>query len=229
MLADPASQERHGATVGAMDPGDARLDPLVRDCWPALLRTGYLMTGEPAAARGLVEDALRRRLGEARGAADPAAALRIAVVREAFRHRKLYSSGSAPFGEAWGGPEAEPVLRALRGLPLDERAVLVMRFCEGLEPAQVVDLLSVPRGIVTERERRGLKGLRAQGLVPQDGEPQPQQVRQLLDAVAAPLPVPGAPDLQVLLESSGRSRGRRMVLIGATAAAVGAVVVARWL
>ena len=199
-----------------------RLSLLVRSCWPDLFRTGYLMTGEPTAAGALVESALRRRLDQVRGGtADPAVALRDAVVREAFRHRSLYAAGAAPFAEQ--ADAAEPLRAVLRRLPLDERAVLLLRHGQGLTVDQVVDVLRVPADVVREREERALRAARTAGLTA------PDPLRTLLDAVEAAVPLPAPPEVPALLSTGSTADGRRMLVFGLVALAVALVAAARWL
>lgn len=179
---------------------DARLDLLVRDCWPRLVRTAYLLTGDVPAAEELVRDALRRRLAQER----TAAGLRDAVVREAFRHRALHTAGSAPFNDAGDG--AERVRAVLRRLPLDERTVLVLRFHEGLTVDQVVDVLRVPADVVRERETRALRAMADAGLPEQDGAPRPDELKPLLAAVVNGFPPLAPPDLRMLVDAPARGR-----------------------
>lgn len=192
--------------------GDGPLDLLVRACWPDLVRTGYLLTGSLPAAEDLARDALRRRL---RGSRDPVpeTELRDAVVREAFRRRSLYAAGSAPFAEL-GGSAA-----VLRQLPLDERAVLVLRHREGLSVEQAVDVLHVPAGVVREREDRAVRTTAAL----QTG---PDALRALLAAAADTVTPSAPPDLDSLLETA---QGRRVLVLGLVALAVALLAVARWL
>lgn len=63
-------------------------------------------------------------------------------------------------------PETEPldrgVVRALAGLPAEQRAVIVMRHLLGFTPGEIARALDVPRGTVNSRLRRGLDALREQ-------------------------------------------------------------------
>ena len=198
-------------------PADTRLDLLVRDSWPSLIRTAYLLTGTAPAAEGLVQDALRRRLGRHRPVTKTE--LRDAVVREAFRRRALYAAGSAPFAELDGA--TAPVCAVLRQLPLDERTVLVLRHGQELSVEQVVDVLRVPADAVRKRERRALQVVRTAGL--------PDALGPLLRGVADALPVPAPPDVQSLSDAASGAQGRRQLVIGLVALVVAVVAVARFL
>jgi RNA polymerase sigma factor (sigma-70 family) len=53
------------------------------------------------------------------------------------------------------------VRRALARLPKQQRAVLVLRYCEDLPEAEVASLLGCSAGAVTTHAHRGLRALRA--------------------------------------------------------------------
>lgn len=129
------------------------------------------------------------------------------MVREAFRHRSLYTAGSAPFAEQDGSTAV------LRQLPLDERAVLVLRHREGLTVEQVVDALRVPAGVVRGREERALRTAEA-ARTTAELQIEPDALRAVLAAVVDTV-TPSAPhDLQSLLEAD---RGHRMRVVGPVA------------
>ena len=52
------------------------------------------------------------------------------------------------------------VLTALRALPIHQRAVLVLRFLEGLSVAETAETLDCPQGTIKSHTSRGLAGLR---------------------------------------------------------------------
>ena len=64
----------------------------------------------------------------------------------------------------------DPALHAaLAALPVDERAVLVLRFVADLSVAEVGASLRIPEGTVKTRTKRGLARLRDAGIVQTDG------------------------------------------------------------
>lgn len=62
-----------------------------------------------------------------------------------------------------GAPDLEPpdpeLLAALAALPVDQRAVVVMRHVIGCTPTEIAATLDLPRGTVNSRLRRGLDAL----------------------------------------------------------------------
>jgi RNA polymerase sigma-70 factor (ECF subfamily) len=79
--------------------------------------------------------AVRREVGE-----DALAALGAAVHEDELPDRRL--------------------LDALAALPLDQRAVIVLRHLLGMRTGEIAAVLDVPRGTVNSRLRRGLDALR---------------------------------------------------------------------
>jgi RNA polymerase sigma-70 factor (ECF subfamily) len=62
----------------------------------------------------------------------------------------------------WPAPgESDELLGALRALPPDRRAVVVLRYLLGYTPGEIARLLELPRGTVNSRLRRGLDALAA--------------------------------------------------------------------
>jgi DNA-directed RNA polymerase specialized sigma24 family protein len=59
---------------------------------------------------------------------------------------------------------AETVRRALRQLPIDLRAVVVLRFYADLSVTDTAAVLRIPEGTVKTKTRRALTGLRDAGL-----------------------------------------------------------------
>ena len=63
---------------------------------------------------------------------------------------------------------ADGVRRALATLPVDQRAVLVLRYYEDRSEDDIAGLLGVAPGTVKSRAARGLAALRALGLLHDD-------------------------------------------------------------
>jgi RNA polymerase sigma-70 factor (ECF subfamily) len=57
---------------------------------------------------------------------------------------------------------ADPVRVALRGLPPEQRAVVVLRHLLGYMPGEIARMLDIPRGTVNSRLRRALDALKEQ-------------------------------------------------------------------
>jgi RNA polymerase sigma-70 factor (sigma-E family) len=140
--------------------------------FPALRRLAFLLTGDWTEAEDLVQEALLRcqRRWRAIAADDPHAYVRRAVVNGAANWRRrrrielpLSETAALPDHSA-GTDERLMLLAALRGLPVEQRQVLVLRFFEQLSEAETAHALGIPEGTVKSRTSRGLAGLRAAGL-----------------------------------------------------------------
>ena len=68
------------------------------------------------------------------------------------------SAASPPRVDAATAPDEE-ILRALAALPVEQRAVIVMRHLLDLTPGEIARALRLPRGTVNSRLRRGLDEL----------------------------------------------------------------------
>jgi len=92
------------------------------------------------------------------------------------------ANGATPADHATAAEERELMRRALQRLPEPQRAVLVLRFCEGFKLREIAELLEVPEGTVCSRLAEGLARLSRllkPKLFPASPEPG-QQPKQLL-------------------------------------------------
>lgn len=157
---------------GADVPG---FEEFVRARSAALLRYGYVLTGSSHDAADLVQEALAR-LGSSwsrvRRREDPEgyvrttmARLHISWWRKRRRERltgELPERGQLDPGLAHADAHADGALwRALCTLPRRQRAVLVLRYYEHREDAEIATLLGISRGTVRSQAARGLEKLRA--------------------------------------------------------------------
>ena len=145
-------------------------DEFVRDSWPGLLRTAYLLTGDRGHAEDVVQTALlqvARKWRRIRG--EPIPYARRAVVNLAKNHwrnrlrRPPETSTTAEFGYA--PPDAEVVLQqvllpAVMDLPVRQRAVLVLRYLEDLSVEQTAAALDCSIGTVKSQTHDALNKLR---------------------------------------------------------------------
>ncbi len=166
-----------GNSRGGDGADEADLAAFVADAWPSLVRTGFLLTGSRAAAEDLVQESLLRCLGPWRQSGPPAQAMayvRTAMVRQALRWRKArraYGTGqpSGPESIVSDGSaehaQTDAVRRALRTLPMDQRAVLVLRFYDGFTVTEIAEALQIAPGTVKSRTSRALAALRSGGLL----------------------------------------------------------------
>jgi RNA polymerase sigma-70 factor (sigma-E family) len=153
---------------------DDVLTELVADSGDRLLRVAYQLTHDRAAAQDLVQEALLRvyRSVRRRGRApeDWYAYLRRAVINEYVRTRRLRSStevvtGMVPERSAAGCPEDRiadqaQLWAALGALSGRQRAVLVLRYYEGLADHEIAALLGCREASVRSLARRGLAAMR---------------------------------------------------------------------
>jgi RNA polymerase sigma-70 factor (sigma-E family) len=123
----------------------------------SLLRTAWLLTGDPRLAEDLVQTALLsayRRWARVSTSGDPAAQVRRLLVTDATsRWRRLLRTeqviGSAPDRDA-------ELLRALHALPLPLRAVVVLRFSEDLSEEETARWLGCSVAAVADRTEQAL-------------------------------------------------------------------------
>ncbi|TIC88612.1 SigE family RNA polymerase sigma factor [Nocardioides sp. GY 10113] len=134
----------------------------------ALLRTAYLLTGDPHEAEDLVQATLIRvvpRWARIADAPEPYVR-RVLVTTNASRWRRRrwreVHTDTVPDRPA-AAPETEAALAlraALRQLSERQRAVLVLRYYEDLGERETADLLGIGVGTVKSHARDALKRLR---------------------------------------------------------------------
>lgn len=166
---------RHDA-VGTAS-ADEQLAAFVAASWPSLLRTAYLLTGSRSSADDLVQASLVKCLGAWRRGGPPAHAeayVRTAMVRQAVRWRRRRVSSELAFAVPPELPVPDPtdalveeqaVRAALRALPIDQRAVLVLRFWHQCSESEIAEAMRISPGTVKSRTSRGLAALRRAGLL----------------------------------------------------------------
>jgi RNA polymerase sigma-70 factor (sigma-E family) len=147
-------------------------EPYVRARYGDLRRLAFLLCGDWAAADDGVQTALiacERRWSSIN---DPQrhAYVRQAVVRTMSTWR-LRRRVHAPLSALEATPAAEGdvdarlvVLAALRGLPMGQRQVVVLRFYEGLSEREIAEALGIGVGTVKSRASRAMAALRQSDL-----------------------------------------------------------------
>jgi len=147
---------------------------LVEHCGDRLLRVAYQLTHDAAAAQDLVQEALLRVYQSVRhrGLApeDWYAYLRRAVINEYVRTRRLRSSteivtDAVPERPAAGcledrAADQAELWAALAALSERQRAVLVLRYYEGLADHEIGALLGCREATVRSLASRGLAAMR---------------------------------------------------------------------
>ena len=136
--------------------------------WTRAYRAAWLVVHDAAAAEDIAQEAFISALGaldrfDRRRPFGPWLAK--IVVNRAIDHtraRRLHAvptpglaAAAPPAPEGW----SEELVRALGVLPVEQRAVVVMRHALGYTPGEIAKALGLPRGTVNSRLRRGLDRL----------------------------------------------------------------------
>ncbi len=139
----------------------------------SLMRTAWLLTGDSGLAEDLVQTALVATYQHWHAVEVPEAYARTSLMREAIRGRRRRQL-EQPHADIPDIPVADPaeasdttaaVRSALEGLPVDQRAVLVLRYWSGLSEAEIATALDCRPGTVKSRATRALAALRESGLL----------------------------------------------------------------
>lgn len=154
----------------AVDDTGADFDAFVVRRYAALVRFGYVLTGNRASAEDLVQNALfrtYRRWQHLDAKDDPSAYVRKAMVNAHISWTRLLSAREQFFAEPperpggeGGDVEGLHMWRQLATLPARMRAVLVLRFYEDLSEVETARVLGCSVGTVKSQTSRGLARLR---------------------------------------------------------------------
>jgi len=151
----------------------------------ALLRTGLALTGDLGHAEDLAQSALIKTYlawGRLREIASAESYARRTLVRLALRERQRRWHGeisaeqlpepnaSVAASQTASDDLAIDMRRALATLPVEQRAVLVLRYLDDQTEAETAHLLGISPGTVKSRASRGLASLRQAGLLVSEGE-----------------------------------------------------------
>jgi RNA polymerase sigma-70 factor (sigma-E family) len=163
--------------------------------WASLVRRAYLLTGDHGRAEDLVQSALER-MHKNWGRIEAPDAYVVQVMtnlaisqgrRRRFREIPvLRTPDVAATNTTPGIEDRDQLWRALGHLPVKMRAVLVLRYLDGLSERETAELLGCGLGTVKSQTSRGLERLRqlipdlAGDLPPPDRHPhlQPQTVAE---------------------------------------------------
>lgn len=148
---------------------EGEFDDFVRGHLSALTGFGRLLTGHDARGQDLVQEALARtylRWPRSGAPDDPVAYVRRAMVNlHSNWWRRLFShESSAPLPDVAASVDDTDtrlaVWSALQSLPPRQRAVVVLRYYEGLTEAQVAHELAISVGTVKSQTSKALTKLR---------------------------------------------------------------------
>ena len=152
---------------------DVALTELFRAHYAGLVRLALLLVDDNGTAEDVVQDAfaqLHRRWGRLRDEGAAYGYLRTAVLngsRSRLRRVRTVRRHVEPPGPDVASAEHQAVVNAehaavhaaLRGLPLRQREVLVLRYYADLSEADIADALGISRGAVKSHAHRGLAAL----------------------------------------------------------------------
>jgi RNA polymerase sigma-70 factor (sigma-E family) len=148
------------------------LDGLYRAHAPAALRFALMLTGERELAEDLVQEAFVRVAAKLETLREPeafGAYLTRAVANLAkshFRHQQVVTrhERTLRIGRFAADPADavadDALLRALRALPVSQRAVIVLRYYNDASNEEIANVLGMPVGTVKSLLSRGLSKLR---------------------------------------------------------------------
>lgn len=144
---------------------------------PALLRYAMLLSGDREEARDLVQEVLTRALakwGRIGSVDEPYGYVRRMVTNEFLTSRRRRRLWTVPLGhDAIDGPAApraadppagdnDELWQLLTGLPRQQRAVIVLRYYEGLSDYEIADALGCRESTVRGYASRALAALRVE-------------------------------------------------------------------
>ncbi|WP_051218395.1 SigE family RNA polymerase sigma factor [Nocardioides insulae] len=162
------------ATVDRPEAKDADFTAYLVMRQPALLRTAYLLTGDPHQAEDVLQTSLAKLYLAWDRIEDPGAldgyVRRIMVNettslwRRAWKRREVVRSElpETPAAEEYDDGTAAAVWELVQGLPPRARAVVVLRYYEQLTAVEVADVLGISVGTVKSQASRALRALRDQ-------------------------------------------------------------------
>ena len=137
--------------------------------WPRAYRAAWLVVHDAAAAEDIAQEAFIAALQRARPLRPPAAVRAVADTGSSSTARSTMPArggctpcrreGIAATAPAPADGWSDEVVRALAQLPVDQRAVVVMRHALGYTPGEIARALGLPRGTVNSRLRRALDRL----------------------------------------------------------------------
>jgi RNA polymerase sigma-70 factor (ECF subfamily) len=167
-------RDPRGSLRAARSGSSLALDELFKAHWPAAHRAAYLIVHDAGAAEDIAQEAFvsairaldrfdrRRPFGPW---------LHRIVVNRAIDHARSRALRAEVAAERVPEPAAtdsggtavysDELMEALRALPPEQRAAVVLRHLLDYTPGEIAAMLELPRGTVNSRLRRGLDDLEA--------------------------------------------------------------------
>ncbi|GLW10145.1 hypothetical protein Misp01_52740 [Microtetraspora sp. NBRC 13810] len=169
-FAGPRALRGEGRRKAKQVEADPRFAGFVAERGDALLRYGYVLAGNPHDAADLVQEALlklRAAWPRIRAKDNPESYVRTVMARSHIatwrlrRHEVLaWDLPERGYQDALADGDEQAMWVALAGLPRKQRAVLVLRYYEGLSDVEIAATLGISRGTVRSQASRALGKLR---------------------------------------------------------------------
>ncbi|MDP4500414.1 SigE family RNA polymerase sigma factor [Nonomuraea turcica] len=147
--------------------GDVEFEDFVRARGTALLRYGYVLSGNADDAADLVQEALLKLSGawrRVRNKDNPESYVRTIMARQHIswwrrRHRE-HVTDEVPEGSYTDDHSFGELWKELATLPRKQRVVLVLRYYEDLPDKEIAEILGISRGTVRSQAFHALNALR---------------------------------------------------------------------
>jgi RNA polymerase sigma-70 factor (sigma-E family) len=143
---------------------ETSFDACFREHASWLARLAYLLTSDRGAAEDLVQDAFAGLFRHFDTVENPRAYLRVTLVRLASRRRRreqrIAEVHRLVASRATVSDEANEMFDAIAKLPERQRAVVVLRYYEGLNEREISDAIGCAPGTVKSLASRALDRLR---------------------------------------------------------------------
>ncbi|GII97472.1 SigE family RNA polymerase sigma factor [Sinosporangium siamense] len=150
---------------------DSRFADFVAERADALLRYGYVLSGDPHDAADLTQEALirlhrawprvRRKHNPESYVRMTMARLHVSVWRLRRRERLVWELPEVPHRDALPSEAEQGLWDLLKRLPRKQRAVLVLRYYEQLTDDEIAGVLGISSGTVRSHASLGLGKLRS--------------------------------------------------------------------
>jgi RNA polymerase sigma-70 factor (sigma-E family) len=159
-------------------------DEFFRATWPRLFRTAYAVAGDAASAEDALQASYARAYASWRRISSvdhPEAYVRRMVVNQILgdrrrgwwrRERPVAEIGDAGRVESpeVGVTDRHAVWAAVQGLPVRQRAVVVLRYYEDLSEREIAEVLGCSPGTVKSQASAALANLRRSAVVLPNGD-----------------------------------------------------------